>query len=664
LGSATSLVLLFSSRGSDGFLLRQSTTTTTTSTCTCTCTFGLFEHSTVMRPSFTTISPQQTGRQQRQLRLFSSSSTGKDSSLNVVLNNTKQQQDVKETKLREQVINEKTKTSKSPVQEEDDKLVTLSEKEEQEAASALKDEEEEIPIDYYSAPPSSSSAASSTPSSTSTTTKKKVTTTTTSSSSSSSSSSTDSNDQCLINGDCDEGVDFLHPLSGVNGEVDHVIRNGHGVDLSSQVFHDDLYDDVYDDDDDDYFPSSLQQEQELRQEIKAKKKKKTTTTTNTHHTSADPELLETIQRYSVSTLQENIRRIIAIDNAIRWAPAFIPVMAYTLYDPTAAAFARTLDALANNNWVAVDGGTYQASIIAPAINGVVIPAIAILFANLIGTTITAMRQRQMDIRSALNQEASQLRILQVILDGFADPADRKVCRRYLIQYTTRLIAESQPTVAVDQLDYSLDTELNGVLAELNRLSYVVMGGGQALPHLQTKKAAVDDYNGGEANIILTTTTTETNPPPPPPPPPPNPMILGNAFGACHKLYEERSNRVTALRSLFPPLHFAIVTTLAISICIAFLLESNQDLLMFLNAIQLRILWTMLTGTFSALAIVCYDLSNPFRGSYQISKTVDQLYTIRLTFRASLQAEEEEAAREGIAGSSSLPSGPTSSALFL
>jgi hypothetical protein len=51
-------------------------------------------------------------------------------------------------------------------------------------------------------------------------------------------------------------------------------------------------------------------------------------------------------------------------------------------------------------------------------------------------------------------------------------------------------------------------------------------------------------------------------------------------------------------SLSPP------ATLAVSICIAFLLETNQDLLMFLNAIQLRILWTMLVRTFSTLAIFC------------------------------------------------------------
>ena len=85
----------------------------------------------------------------------------------------------------------------------------------------------------------------------------------------------------------------------------------------------------------------------------------------------------------------------------------------------------------------------------------------------------------------------------------------------------------------------MDTELNGLLAELNRL-------------------ASDDALEGVSSLLL-----------------------GNAYTACSKLYEERgAKRITALRSIFPTLHFVIVTTttLAIRICVAFLLESNQVLL--------------------------------------------------------------------------------------
>jgi hypothetical protein len=59
-----------------------------------------------------------------------------------------------------------------------------------------------------------------------------------------------------------------------------------------------------------------------------------------------------------------------------------------------------------------------------------------------------------------------------------------------------------------------------------------------------------------------------------------------------------------------------------------LLETDQEALVFLNAVQLKILWSMLVGAFTALAVVITDLSDPFKGSYTISSTVLQLFRIR------------------------------------
>jgi hypothetical protein len=72
--------------------------------------------------------------------------------------------------------------------------------------------------------------------------------------------------------------------------------------------------------------------------------------------------------------------------------------------------------------------------------------------------------------------------------------------------------------------------------------------------------------------------------------------------------------------------------------------SNQDFLVFLSAVQLKILWSMLTFTFTACFTVFYDLRSPFGGSYQISASVDQLYPIRATLKEavslSLQQKQE------------------------
>ena len=226
-------------------------------------------------------------------------------------------------------------------------------------------------------------------------------------------------------------------------------------------------------------------------------------------------------------------------------------------------------------WVAVDGGAYQAKIIAPAINGVVVPAVSILFATLTANTVSSLRQRLLDIRSAINMEAGDLRVLATMVDAYPPGYDQVKCRSYLIQYTSRLIAESQPGVKVNNLEPTgMDSEMYGMLAQLNTMS----------------KAGIDAPSS----------------------------ILSESYGAVTRLNNERSRRISALQSTFPALHFTIVSMLALSICIAFLMETNQELLIFLNSIQLRLLWTMLIGTFSALGVVCYDLCDPFGGSNKVS----------------------------------------------
>ena len=71
------------------------------------------------------------------------------------------------------------------------------------------------------------------------------------------------------------------------------------------------------------------------------------------------------------------------------------------------------------------------------------------------------------------------------------------------------------------------------------------------------------------------------------------------------------------------------------------MEANQDLLVFLNAVQVKFLWSMLVSTFTACFVVFYDLRSPFSGSYQISASVDQLYTILMALKASKTLDESK-----------------------
>jgi hypothetical protein len=84
---------------------------------------------------------------------------------------------------------------------------------------------------------------------------------------------------------------------------------------------------------------------------------------------------------SVQYEDDETQLSLALENLLKWTPIAIPIFAFVLYDPTALLFSRALQSLSwGNTWVAVDGGQYQARIITPAINGIVVQAIAILFA--------------------------------------------------------------------------------------------------------------------------------------------------------------------------------------------------------------------------------------------------------------------------------------------
>jgi hypothetical protein len=295
-------------------------------------------------------------------------------------------------------------------------------------------------------------------------------------------------------------------------------------------------------------------------------------------------------------------------NPIMMIPIITPFLAYMTYDDVARTFSTVFDLLARDRkWIPVDGGAYQAKIIAPAINGIVVPTVSILFATLTSNTVSTLRQRQIDIHANLNSEAGDLRVLSMLVDAYPKSEQKARCREYLNQYTCRLIAESEDSKTSKVMFGSTDSEMNGFVATLNELAV-------------------------NRNGMIS----------------PPEVVLSQSYGAVVRLNTIRSSRITALQSTYPSLHYGILFLLSSSICLAFLLETNQDILIFLNAVQLRILWTMLIGSISALSVVCWDLSFPFTGNYVISNAVDQLKTIRDTIRAVTDTEEDEEDEEMLA----------------
>jgi hypothetical protein len=300
-------------------------------------------------------------------------------------------------------------------------------------------------------------------------------------------------------------------------------------------------------------------------------------------------------------------KAMAYNLILRYIPLLMPLLAYSTYELTAKVFDGIVELISNNNWVAVDGGAYQSSIITPAINGLVVPSMALLFATLMSNTINTLRQRQMQIRTSLNIEANDLRMLSVMVDSIPDELrdSKNRLRRYLIQYASRVMRESEPGLSFDnqKLMGSIDSEINGFLRVLNSMGvsqYSTMYVDTMVPAAEyeinsTRFTHVEKDLGVSAQQRQISSAFLP------------PYVFSEMYGALTRLRHERSVRLSALQSTYPPLHYAILALLGCSICGVFLMETNQNVLIFLTAIQLRILWAMLIGTFSSLAVVNYDM---------------------------------------------------------
>jgi hypothetical protein len=66
---------------------------------------------------------------------------------------------------------------------------------------------------------------------------------------------------------------------------------------------------------------------------------------------------------------------------------------------------------------AADGSQFANSLIRPTITGVVVPVISIALATLLSNTVNILRDRQLQLRSLINKEACDLRLLRRAIFG-------------------------------------------------------------------------------------------------------------------------------------------------------------------------------------------------------------------------------------------------------
>mmetsp|Transcript_10115 Transcript_10115/g.18157 ORF Transcript_10115/g.18157 Transcript_10115/m.18157 type:complete len:504 (+) Transcript_10115:195-1706(+) len=249
---------------------------------------------------------------------------------------------------------------------------------------------------------------------------------------------------------------------------------------------------------------------------------------------------------------------------------------------------------------AVDGNQFANNLLRPTITGVVVPVISIALATLVSTTVNVLRQRQVDLRAFVNKEACEIRLLRRVVFGMfgtRQHAGRRArALTLLCGYVEQLMKESE-VGAIEELK---EIQLSGGIAEneLERLSAMLHGIPGASASRQGSVGFADDLS--------------------------------------LSLIAHRSERVALLLSVFPTVHWGILIGLSLSICMTFLLVSNQQVLQYLNSIQLRFMFATIVGVLASTATLCWDLSDPFSGSYSIEGASTQLADVRVCLREDVR----------------------------
>ncbi|KAJ8611301.1 hypothetical protein CTAYLR_006601 [Chrysophaeum taylorii] len=281
------------------------------------------------------------------------------------------------------------------------------------------------------------------------------------------------------------------------------------------------------------------------------------------------------------------------DATLAALPFVMPTLAFASYEFVARETREALDLFGGRNWLSIDGNAYEIEILAPLVNGVVMPSIAIALGTVAATTISSLRDRQLEVRERLNSELCDLELLRAAVNALDDD-DFKLARgvdqpaalatALLRDYVSRLILEAKPGTTTRTLETRRVTD--------NELAPLA-----ALLH------SVDDSTKRSEPVPATA----------------HPLIAS--------LSNHRSYRLALQAATYPPIHYAVLAFLSLSILVSYLLESDQEVLRFVDALQLRLLFSVLVGVFTAFASLIVDLSDLNRGGFRVTPAYAQLFAI-------------------------------------
>ena len=341
---------------------------------------------------------------------------------------------------------------------------------------------------------------------------------------------------------------------------------------------------------------------------------------------------------------------IPTDQVLFIAPIVIPIVASLFFKQEVELMHEFLEWCAQARWVQVDGGLSRTAALLPVLTGIVLPAVSFALGTLTATTISTLRARQVQLRVELNTEACLIRsVLSAIESLFPAEyysAERSKAALLLRQYCSRVLVESRAGINLEQL-----ARQGAANSELDGLTFLLHHAKRFTP--PPVAPAGQPAGGGDANGASAPPNDASAYPgphaahmPPVSGMPPIPRFEASteflAQMYLEKLQLSRSERLAVLQTTFPAVHWLALTLLGISIVLGFLLAADQQTLLFLAPVQLRLLFAVLVGSLVATACICIDLANPFSGAFQITPSSEQLFLIRdLVDQTLIDNEAEE-----------------------
>ena len=295
-----------------------------------------------------------------------------------------------------------------------------------------------------------------------------------------------------------------------------------------------------------------------------------------------------------------------VDVTLVVAPLVLPVLAALYFENLLDGLDSTLQFLAiasRGDIQLADGGLTRTSALLPTITGIVLPCVSFALGTLTATTISTLRARQVELRTQLNAESCLIRSILTAMDSMF-PADTCAAERAKIalllrQYCSRVLVESRAGIDLQQL--ARQGAANSELDAINTILHSAEGSYEGEGFRYNTRTA------GPRFQEVTEFTCQMK---------------------MARMQEVRSERLAILHTTYPAVHWLALVLLGASIVFGFLLVADQQTLLFLAPLQLRLLFSVIIGTLTSTACICVDLNDPFRGAFRITPSSEQLLLIR------------------------------------